>query len=184
MSKKVSVIWHQNMEEIEGVTPVDLLRRAGIIVDVFSANDNLKIIGAHQLVLMAEQKISTLNPNEYEAIVLIGGAGVETLLNNNSLIKLTREFNEKNKLIGAICASPQILGKAGIIDHLKITHYPGNDKFLNNTVDLTPKNLVIDRNIITSVGPGAAIDYSLALIKYLLGENSKNKIKEQIIYQK
>lgn len=171
------------MEEIEGVTPVDLLRRAGIEVKIFSANNQQTIIGSHQIKLFAEAKLKHLKAEEYDAIVLIGGPGTEALLTNNQLQTLVRQFHHQQKLIGAICASPQVLGRAKLVEGVEITHFPGTNQFLETAIDVSPQPLVISQNIITSAGPGTAFSYSLALIEYLLGKSMAQKIKKETVYQ-
>lgn len=183
MKKRVAVIWHQQMEEIEGVTPVDLLRRAGIEVKIFSADNQQTIIGSHHIKLFAEAKLKHLKAEHYDAIVLIGGQGTEALLQNDELQTLVREFHQQQKLIGAICAAPQVLGRAKLVEGIKITHYPGTNQFLNSAIDVSPQPLVISQNIITSAGPGTAFIYSLALIEYLVGKSMANKIKKETVYQ-
>jgi protease I len=115
------------------------------------------------------QLISSIKtPDNYDAIILIGGPGTQKLFNNNILHKLINKFNNQNKLIGAICISPVILAKTGILKQRKATVYiDGKLELINNDAIFTDKDVVVDKNIITANGPKAAKKFAQTIIKKL-----------------
>lgn len=173
--KKVALMIANGSEEIEALTVVDVMRRAGITCDIISVSEK-EIVSAHNIKIVAD-KVIDKNIKEYDMIVLPGGLpGAENLAENNLLIETLQEFNKNdNKYIGAICASPAIvLSKAGIEKGKKITSYPGEDfeEMLKNA-NYTESVVEVDGNVVTSRGPATALPFAYKLLE-VLGYNSKN----------
>ncbi|AQW86056.1 DJ-1/PfpI family protein (DUF4066 domain) [Campylobacter pinnipediorum subsp. caledonicus] len=178
--KKVAIILADGFEEIEAITIIDILRRAGIDVSVVGLNQAL-VNGAHDITVKANILLDELDETSFDMIILPGGlTGTNNLANNNKVLEVLNYFNKKGKYISAICAAPMVLSKAGVLKN-NFTCYPGFENEVRNFGYINDQNVVIDGNIITSKGPATAMEFSLALIKELLGENKLNEIKKEIL---
>ena len=181
MEKRVSVFLADVFEEIEGLTVVDLLRRAGVEVTTVSITGDLTIHGAHKIDVKADALFEDVDYTKEDMVVLPGGmpgtlnlgvhAGVESVL---------KEFYANEKYIGAICAAPSVLGKYGILEGRKATSYPGFEEQLVGAEYVTEPVAVSDF-VITSRGLGTALDFSLALIEKLVGKEMADQISHAII---
>ena len=175
---KVLVPLAEGFEEIEAITIIDVLRRAKIEVITASLVSNI-VEGAHGIKVFADKKISEVNEDEFDAIVLPGGnPGYMNLSNSKKIIDIVKKFNEKNKIIGAICGAPLVLAKAGVIENKIATCYPGLEKYLPK-----PKEgrVVVDKNIITSKGPGTALIFAIKLVEMLAGRKEAMRLKEELV---
>lgn len=179
--KKIAIILNNGFEEIEAVATIDLLRRAKIDIDLFTT-DSLDVTGSHDIIVRAQKTFSKLKIVDYDGIILPGGPGTKDLINNETLLKQLKQFHEEKKLVAAICAAPQILGKAEILNGVNVTHFPGATEFLKDAIDKSPKPVVVDGNIITGVGVGGVFDFALAIIEYLENHELAQKIKTEIVY--
>ena len=165
----------EGFEEIEALTVVDVLRRAGIDVDTVGVVGSV-ISSAHGIRLMVDKRLSEVDQANYDAIILPGGnPGYINLGRSSQLIEMLKKFNSQNKLIGAICGAPSILAKEGFLDNKRATIFPGNEKILAYPRD---KPVVIDGNIITSQGPGTAMEFALKIVEKLLGAEKVQKLKQ------
>ncbi|MFW6282038.1 MAG: DJ-1 family glyoxalase III [bacterium] len=170
----------EGFEEIEAITIIDVLRRADINVITVSLNEK-KVKGAHGIEVIAEESLEVLADRDFAGIILPGGMpGAENLKNNKRLIKIIKELFANKKLIGAICAAPIVLQEAGIIKNKDITSYPGFDKELFNC-NYKTERVVRDDNIITSRGPGVALEFSISIVEYLKDEEIARKLMENMI---
>lgn len=180
--KKLAIILHQKVEEIEAVTTIDLIRRAGLTIDLFSATDQLEIVGSHQIHLQAEKTIDQLKVEDYDGIVFPGGPAVDELLKMDNIVNFATTFNQGQKLVAAICAAPQILGKVGLLKGKKVTHFPSSNQFMDEAIEQLDQEVIIEGNLITSAGAGTAVAFGLTIIEYLIDAQKKEEIKKQIIY--
>ncbi len=168
------------LEEIEAVTCIDVLRRAGIDVITTGLN-NKKIKGSHDIIIEADKKIDEIKAEDFDGIMLPGGMpGTENLKNNKKVLKVINSLYEKNKLVAAICAAPMVLEKAGILKGHNATSYPGFDKEMPSC-EYQEERVVIDSNLITARGPGVALEFALAVVSYLAGEEKSSTLKEQML---
>lgn len=175
---KVMVPFAEGFEEVEALTIVDVLRRAGIQVDTVGVVGSV-INSAHGIRIMVDKKLSEVTHTDYDAIILPGGnPGYINLGRSTQVIEMVKKFNSQNKLIGAICASPSILAKEGLLDNKRATIYPGNEKLLAYPRD---KPVVIDGNIITSQGPGTAMEFALKIVEKLLGLDKAQKLRQELV---
>lgn len=175
--KKVAVLLASGFEEIEAITPVDFLRRAGIKVYITSIDKEIST-GCNEITIKADCIIKEL-PADLDAVILPGGMpGATNLAQSQAVTKLINNMNANNKLIAAICAAPAVvLGEKGLLKGLKFTCYPSfEDSVIGG--DFTTDRVVIDGNILTSRGPGTAAEFSIAVIEYLLGYEAANAVKE------
>lgn len=181
--KKIAVMLGDGFEEIEALTCVDVLRRAGFECDMISVSDTKSVKSSHGIEVIADKVISD-ELNSYDMIVCPGGLpGADNLANSELLINTIREFSEReDKYIAAICASPAIvLSRAGIEENRYITSYPGEDfESMLDKANYVDELVVVDGNIITSRGPATTLLFAYKLVD-VLGGNS-NSLKEGMLW--
>ena len=171
----------QGCEELEAVTIIDLLRRANISV-VTAGLDNKPIKASRGVMLIADTTLEEALKQSFDMIVLPGGlAGSENLNNDSRIIQLLQEMQQQGKYTAAICAAPKVLANAGLLANKSATSYPGvldNNKQIMQFVD---KPIVIDGQVITSRGPGTAMDFALALIETLVGREISETVEAGLV---
>lgn len=168
----------QGCEELEAITIIDLLRRAEIKVTT-AGLDKEMVTASRGVRLVPDTDLDTALQQDYDMIVLPGGLpGADNLNNDPRIHSLLKQMLEKNKFIAAICAAPAVLAKAGILNGKRATSYTG---ILNNAVDMGIKYsedaVVSDGKIITSRGPGTAMDFALELIEQLTGTIRRKEVE-------
>lgn len=168
----------QGCEELEAVTVIDLLRRADITVETASL-DGRPVTASRGTRLLADTTIDKVIEKEYDMVVLPGGLpGADNLNEDKRIHQILESTACRNKSIGAICAAPKVLACAGLLDNKKATAYPGILEALNlSSTELTYAAVQKDGNIITSRGPGTAIDFALEIINYLVGIEKRNQVE-------
>lgn len=177
---RILIPFADGFEEIEAITCVDVLRRADINVITASLKENV-VRGAHRIEIITDLFIGDINTKELDGIILPGGLpGSVNLRNNGEIIKIVKELEQRNKLIAAICAAPLVLEEAGIITNRNITCYPGIEEELKSANYLEDR-VVVDGNIITGKGPGAALEFAVKVVEYLLGENRAEMLRMSMI---
>lgn len=179
---KIGVFMADGCEEIEALTVVDIARRAGIETAMISISGDKEVTSSHKVIFKTDIPAEFMDYDMLDGIVLPGGMpGTKHLAANEYVQKVIADFAKAGKLVAAICAAPSVLGEAGLLEGKTATCYPGfEDKLLGATTSLEP--VVVDGNIITSRGMGTAIDFSLAIVAYLVDEEKAEKIREGIIY--
>lgn len=179
---KVSIFLANGFEEIEGLTVVDLLRRAGISIQMVSIEESLHICGSHQIKIEADVLFDEADFSENEMLVLPGGMpGTKHLLEFQPLNQLIKEFYDKGKGLAAICAAPIVFGANNLLVGKRATCYPGFEGQLIGA-KVVEEPVVFDGNIITSRGLGTAIEFTLYLITYFEGKEKAEEVKKSIIY--
>lgn len=182
--KKTGVFLADGLEEIEGLTVVDILRRAGIEVTTISVSGKKEVAGAHGITITADRLFEEVDFHGLDGIVLPGGMpGTLNLGNHPGVMEQVRAFAEDGRLVAAICAAPSVLGKAGILEGKKATSYPGFAQQMPGAVYCT-EPVVQDANIITSRGMGTAIPFALALTAYFLGQEKADAVSASILFTK
>ncbi len=182
MRKKVIVPFADGFEEIELVGLVDTMRRGGIEVVTCGVSGKSQI-GAHGITILADMQISETSSDEFDMIVLPGGyKNTMTLAENDKVQSLIKEFDLKNKYIGAICAAPIALDRAGVLKD-EYTCYPGVSDGIKSS-DFIEKAIVESDNVLTSRGPGTAICFGLYIIKKLVGEETAEAVKKEMIVER
>lgn len=167
-------------EEIEALTPLDMLRRAGIDVVSVSVNEDKTVIGAHNIAVIADKTIDETPVCDVDMVILPGGLpGADNLRMNKKVNDFIDEAVKQDKFVCAICASPRILGEKGLVNGKKAVCYPGFEKYLVGA-QIVDAGCVRDGNIITSKGMGKATEFSLALIEALKDKETAEKIKNSI----
>lgn len=182
--RQVCIFFAQGLEEIEGLTVVDLMRRADIPITIVAVGDSLEVTGAHGIRITADRLFADMDFSNTDMLVLPGGAPGTCNLNACEPLKaLLMDFYDKGKYIGAICAAPMILGHLGFLKGRKATCYPGFEKDLIGAVHVTDE-AVVDGHIITSRGLGTAIEFAAALIELLTDAKTAEDIKKSVMYTK
>jgi 4-methyl-5(b-hydroxyethyl)-thiazole monophosphate biosynthesis len=167
----------EGFEEIEAIAVIDVLRRANIKVDVVGIEDEI-VAGRNGVKILCDKIITDVKPEDYDGIVLPGGnPGYKNLENNQNVINFIKTFNNRGKLIAAICASPTILEKIGVLEGKKATCYPSMKDKIKNFVD---EKVVVDKNVITSQGPGTAIDFALEIVRFV-NPNAYDQLKKDLL---
>jgi len=168
----------QGCEELEAVTIVDLLRRAGIEV-ITAGLDAQPITASRGMRLLADMALDQALENDYDMVVLPGGLpGADHLDQDSRIRALLQKMLTEKKYIAAICAAPKVLASAGLLDGRKATSFPGSLDACNITgMDYREQAVVIDGPVITSRGPGTAMDFALTLIEVLLGKEKRAEVE-------
>lgn len=182
MMKRVCVFLANGFEEIEGLTVVDLLRRAGVNVTMVSIMENLLVRGAHGIEVQADKLFEDMTYEEMDMLVLPGGMpGTLHLQEHEGLRGVLEQFYKEKKYLAAICAAPTVFGRLGMLEGRVATCYPNMESELVGAEVV--KTAVADADfIITSRGLGTAIDFSLVLIQKLVGKEKAEEIRESIVY--
>lgn len=178
---KVLIPLAQGCEELEAVTIMDLLVRAGIKITTASLDGEV-ITASRGTKIIADTQIENVLEKIYDLIVLPGGLpGADHLRDNQHVQSLLKSHAANNKYIAAICAAPKALAEAGLLDNKNATSYPGVLASLNlpNTI-VKDTAIEIDDKIITSRGPGTAMDFALTLIEALKGKDKRDEINTQL----
>jgi 4-methyl-5(b-hydroxyethyl)-thiazole monophosphate biosynthesis len=175
---KVLVPLAQGCEEVEAVTLIDLLRRAGIEV-VSAGLDGQPVKASRGVVLLPDTTLDAALQQDFDMVVLPGGMpGMTHLRNDPRIIALLQQMAAQGKYTCAICAAPAVLADAGLLAGKSATSYPGFvDKM--NLPDTTYRNdaVVADGKVITSRGPGTAMDFALTLIETLAGKARRDEVE-------
>lgn len=181
--KKVGVFFGTGYEEIEALTVVDLLRRAGITVDMISVTGMKFVVGGHNINVEMDELLEDVDFDTLDAIVLPGGLGGKEMLEKTDvLMKKVDEFASNGKLVAAICAAPTILGHRGILKGKKAGCYPGMENELEGAI-VSTDSVSEDGNIITSRGMGTSIDFALALITRLDSQEKADTLAKGVVYR-
>ncbi len=177
---KVIVPLAEGFEEIEFSTIVDILRRAEIEVTTAGLKEG-KIKGAYGVEVIPDTSIDKINPSDFDVIVLPGGyPGFVNLGEDGRVLKLVEEMDSKNKHITAICGAPSVLSKAGVIKGKKATIHPGGIEFLTDAQYLNER-VVVDGRLITSQGPGTAMEFSMKLVEVLAGKSKVEEVNKEVL---
>ena len=177
---KILVTISNGFEEIEAVSIIDICRRAGIEVVTAGVEDRV-LIGAHSIKIEMDKRVDEVNSSDFDMIVLPGGLpNAFTLADDNDVQRLLKEFEEKNKKIGAICAAPYALHKAGVLNQ-NYTCYPSFEKKIKDDGYQDDKNVVTDNNVITSRGPATAIDFALEIVNILCEKEIYTNVKSGLL---
>jgi len=181
--KTAIVFLAEGFEEIEAITVVDLLRRGNIEVDIISITNNKFVTGRTNITIVADYNIDEKEMCGYDALILPGGMpGTKNLIENKIVCDTILKFNDKKKLISAICAAPIVFGKLGVLEGKKACCYPGFENELLGA-KVSNGNVCVDGNIITSKGIGTAIEFALSIIGYLEGKSVSERVSKSIIYK-
>ena len=176
----VYVLLVEGFEEIEAIEPIDILRRGGVEVKTVGVNDKV-VCGSHGIKVEADTDIAGVVREDMELLMLPGGPGHGNIEKSEEAVELIKYAYEKDILLTAICASPSILGKMGLLKGKKATCFPGFEEFLEGA-ELSGEKAVRDGNIITGKGAGAAADFGFLMLEALKGKAVADNIKDVMQY--
>jgi 4-methyl-5(b-hydroxyethyl)-thiazole monophosphate biosynthesis len=179
---KALVFLASGFEEIETVTIVDVLRRAGVDVTVAGLTPNVTE-GKHGVKVVPDNSIDDVKVEDFDAVVVPGGnPGYKNLRKDPRVIAMVKKAFNSNKLVAAICAGPTVLSDAGILEGKACTIYPGMDQELEAGGG-KPKHdiVVVDGNIITSRGPATALPFALKLAEKLAGKQVAEAVSKKTL---
>jgi len=180
----VYVHFAEGFEEIEALSIVDLLLRAGIDTETVSVTGHLPVTGAHGVKIVTDILFEDAVYSDCECIVLPGGMpGATNLDGHEGLKEKILSFHNQGKKLAAICAAPLVFGHAGVLEGKKATCYPGFEQELEGAEIMTDA-VVSDQGVITSRGPATAIPFALALIEAMKGKDIADGIASDILYDK
>jgi protein deglycase len=180
MKKKVVVPIAQGFEEIEAVTVIDILRRAGIEVTVAGVSPD-PIVGRNGIRLVADCPVADVKAADYDMVILPGGSeGTAHLATCASTKQLITDAAQQNKYLAAICAAPSVLSGLGLIEGKRVTSHPSVDGALGK-VSYSEARVVIDGTVVTSRSPGTAMEFAMALVALLAGQEKVDEVNKGVM---
>ena len=179
---KVYVFLADGFEEIEGLTVVDILRRANVETEMVSIMETKQVKGSHSIEVTADSMFTDHDYADAKLLVLPGGMpGTLNLGNHEGLCELLKKHYGEEKMLAAICAAPSVFGELGFLEGRIATCYPGFESKLKGAIVCAAK-VAVDGHVVTSKGMGTAIDFSLKLIELLVDKEAADKIGAGIMY--
>jgi len=184
MSKTAVVLIAEGTEEIEAITPGDVLNRAGVDV-TYAGVGGLEPMGGHHVPLRADCTIDELGEILFDAIIVPGGGkGAETLHKSDAVNQLIMRHHAAGKIIAAICASPAVvLAPLGILSGKHATCFPGLERRFTPDITACETRVVVDGKIVTSRAPGTAMEFSLKLAEMLTDAQAAQKVGHSMLAQ-
>ena len=180
---RAAVFFGTGYEEIEALTVVDILRRAGVETSMVSVMGDRSVVGSHDVKVGMDALIDEVDFDKIDVIVLPGGMpGTKNLEACETLMKQVDDFAARDKIVAAICAAPSILGHRGLLRGKKACSFPTFESHLEGA-EVLQQPAVIDGNIITGRGMGTAIPFGLAVLEKLQGKEAAQKMAETIVFK-
>ena len=177
----VYILLGTGFEEIEALTPVDLLRRAGVQVKTVGLNGKI-VCGGHAIGVEADMTIEELDVSDADMIVLPGGlGGVASIRGCEKALEAVKAVYDSGKYVAAICAGPTVLADMGLLSGVQATCYPGQIPNMKDAQVVENAACVTDGKIITGTSAGTAVPFALALIEALKGPEAAGVIRDQIV---
>ena len=181
MDKKVYVHLAEGFEEIEAMASADILIRGGLDVEIVSVTGEKIVKSVRGIGVVCDSLFEEVDYSQGQMILLPGGQpGVNNLSVHEGLVQKLKEYQEQGKWIAAICAAPIALHRNGLIDGKNVTCYPGcGDDFSEASVLEDP--VVVDGKLITSQGPGTAIEFGLKILEVLKGKETAEEVRGKLL---
>ncbi len=180
--KHAAVLLAEGFEEIEAITPIDLLRRGGVEVKLVGVTQQV-VTGAHGITVNTDILLEEVHAEDLDCIVLPGGMpGSTNLAESDGAAQLIMQVFRAGKVVAAICAAPAVvLAPLGILEGRQATCYPGAETFAPGT-SFSTLPLVRDGNLITAYGPGAAAEFAIAVLQALAGPERAHEVKSKALF--
>lgn len=184
MDSKVYIFLADGFEELEALAPLDILRRAGLDVELVSITDEIEVVGSHGLRVLCDSTIDLISPENAELLILPGGMpGSDNLAASEELAEILVKHNKEGKRLAAICAAPYVLGELHILEGKQATCYPGyEDKLLG--AEFLNQSVVVSQNVITGNGAGAAVKFAFKIVAELKGQRLADFLAEKMMNDK
>lgn len=182
---KTAVLFAPGYEEIEALTPVDVLYRADIACDKISITDKHAVTSSHNVTVTCDYTYEQVDIDSYDMIILPGGLpGTTHLKEYQPLRDAIMRRAQENKYLAAICAAPSVFADLGILQGRRATSHPSfQDVLRQQGADVVQDNVVVDGHIITSKGAGTALDFALTILGILENGESVEKVKNAMVYE-
>jgi 4-methyl-5(b-hydroxyethyl)-thiazole monophosphate biosynthesis len=166
-------------EEIEATTTIDILRRGGVNVTTAGLQGTI-IRGARGVKLIADMKMDDVNFDKFDGMILVGGdPGWRNLSMSKRIMDAVQKYHGSRKTLAAICAAPCILAKAGVLAEKRATVYPGMEREIPRP---RSEKVIADGHVITSQGPGTAVDFALKIVELMSGKERASRVRKEIVY--
>ncbi|HES75604.1 MAG TPA: DJ-1/PfpI family protein [bacterium] len=169
-------------EELEAVSLINILRRAGIEVVTAGLHPGV-VCASRGTVMVPDALLEQVMDEAFDLVVLPGGLpGADNLRDDPRVIHLLQRTYAEGRLVGAICAAPKVLAQAGLLVGRRVAHYPGamSAEALDGVVD-SAAAIEMDERVFTSRGPGTAMDFALALVETLVGEKKRHEVEKALV---
>ena len=177
----VALLLAEGFEEIEALTPLDLLRRAEIEIESIGVN-NQTVIGAHGIPVQCDRTLSELSESPTMVILPGGMPGARNLAQSSAVARLIKQIAAQDGIIAAICAAPAlVLAPLGLLEHSRYTCFPAYRQQIQSGT-LVDKPVVVDNNLITAPAAGCAVQFALALIERIRGAETAHHISRSILH--
>ena len=167
-------------EDIEALETLDILRRAGLVAKTVGIKSE-KAVSSHNVTVLCDQTFENTDFSDMTMLILPGGPGHTAFSESDKVINLINSAYEKGILIAAICASPSVIGKIGLLKGKRFTCFPGFEDMVKGGI-YSPEKVVTDGQFITARGAGAASDFGFEIVKHFKGELIANELKKQMQY--
>lgn len=179
----VLILLAQGCEELEAVTLIDILRRADIRVVSASLDQQLEVTASRGVRLIADTTLDAVDDESFDMLILPGGmSGAQQLNADQRIHARIHQQLEQGKYVAAICAAPSVLASAGVLNGRNATCYPGFiDPEAFPEISLQEQAVVTDGNILTSRGPGTAMDFALAIVEILTDATTRQNVEKALV---
>ena len=176
----IALLLANGFEEIEALTPLDMLRRAGVPIETVGIGGTV-IEGAHGIKVLADVEDVNANIAKYDFVILPGGMPGSVNLDASPFADgIIRSVSERGGRLAAICAAPLVLGRRGLLIGKEATCYPGFENELTGA-RISDKSVVTDGNITTARGMGVALEFAKELVRLTAGADMANKLSLAIM---
>ncbi|MBZ0251874.1 MAG: DJ-1/PfpI family protein [Candidatus Methylomirabilis sp.] len=181
--KRVLVPLETGFEEIEAVTVIDVLRRAGIEVIVASESGGL-VTGSHEIAVKSDARLAEVDADALDAVVLPGGnPGYLNLARNAAVTRIVRRLDERKATVGAVCAAPYVLNQEKVLAGRRATIYPALKDALTDAIAVDDP-VVVDGHVVTSQGPGTTMAFALELVRLLAGKEARDEHAGRLLFER
>lgn len=177
MEEKYMIILTDTFEEVEAITQVDFLRRAGILIDMISITGNINVISNRKINVVCDDLIENIVFDEYSGIIIPGGLPAAfNIRDDKRVLEIIKKFDEEKKLIAAICAGPSVLAKAGILKNRDAVIFPNMEKELLDA-NIKDRAICISDNVITARSAAISLELSYTLVRKIKGKVQEKQLR-------
>ena len=176
---KAAIFFVTGFEEIEAVTPADILRRGNADVTLVSLMDDLLVVGSHGIAIKTDKLFQDINAGDFDMLILPGGPGTKLYSEHTRFLDFLTDHFKEGKKVAAICAAPSVFGMLGFLEGKRAVCYPG---FEPKGAVIGDKPVEIDGNVITSRSAATALPFGFAILEALAGEDAAERVKAAVLF--